>query len=388
MARLFVVVAALACVSWLFPCRLPACSFCPTTLKRETLSSEFDRAQLVIYGYVAQSHALPSPGSTEFHIEKVIKNDPILEKIARKDAKRGVTALTLPRYLPVLDAKDPPRLVIFCDVRGDKWEATLGRQVKSAAVVDYLAGARTENAKGRLQALAYFARFLDHADNAIAEDAFLEFARSNDEDVGRAAKLLTPEAIRKLLQRPQLDGDRISLFAFLLGSCGEPADADYLRKRIDQAREEDLRALDGLLAGYICLRPKEGWKLTHDTLADRRAGFIKRFSALRTVRFYQGYKPAETKAQMLQGYQAIIPDGEMADMAIEDLRRWKHWDLTPLILAQYAKESHNVPIVRRSIVRYALCSPQPEAREFVDRIQARDGELVAEIRESLEFEKR
>ena len=44
----------------------------------------------------------------------------------------------------------------------------------------------------------------------------------------------------------------------------------------------------------------------------------------------------------------------LADQAIEDLRRWGYWDLTTDVLAQYSKPTHAAPIVRRSIVRYAL----------------------------------
>ncbi len=100
-----------------------------------------------------------------------------------------------------------------------------------------------------------------------------------------------------------------------------------------------------------------------------------------------GWQPGATKPVMLNAYQQVVGDGEMADLAIEDLRRWKTWDLTPLILAQYGKASHDAPIVKRGIVRYALSCPLPEARGFLGRIRGRDGKLVREIAESLDFER-
>src|SRR5205085_8277081 len=106
-------------------------------------------------------------------------------------------------------------------------------------------------AKGKVAALGYYAKFLDHPDETIAEDAFLEFARSGDEEVGQAAKKLQPARLRALLQNSKIDPDRVSLFAFLLGCCGDAADAAFLKGRIEQARGDDLRALDGLLGGYI-----------------------------------------------------------------------------------------------------------------------------------------
>ena len=42
-----------------------------------------------------------------------------------------------------------------------------------------------------------------------------------------------------------------------------------------------------------------------------------------------------------------------------------------------------MPITRRAIIRYALCCPLPEARQFVERIRTRETELVSEIEAGL-----
>jgi hypothetical protein len=369
---------------WLLPCPASACSLCTSPLKKETLGQELDRAGLVFFGFAAnprlntQAGALPGSGNTDFHVEKIIKRDPLIG-----DPK----VLTLERYVPVLDPKDPPKFLIFCNVFKDKLDPYLGRQTKNLAVVEYLERAKKERALGKETALLYYAQFLDHPDDMIAEDAFLEFARSGDEEVGQVAKKLNPSRLRTLVQNPKLDADRISLFAFLLGNCGAASDADFLRKRIESAQGDDMRALDGLLGGYMAMRPKEGWKLARDILNDRHNNFLKKYAALRAVRFYMGWQPAASKASMLAAFQVVIPDGEMADLAMEDLRRWKQWDLTPLILAQYGKSTHEAPIVKRGILRYALCCPLPEAGSFLEKARGRDGDLIRELAESLEFEK-
>ncbi len=352
----------------LLPCPATACSLCTSPLKKETLGQELDRADLVFFGYATnprlhtQQGALPGSGATDFHVEKIVKT---------AGSTVAAKVVTLDRYVPVLDAKNPPRFLIFCTINKDKLDPYLGRQTSNPEVVDYVDRARAERAKGKAAALAYYARFLDHPDKVIAEDAFLEFARSGDEEVGEAAKHIQPARLRAALQNPALDPDRISLFAFLLGNCGDARDATSLRKRIDEAKGEDLRALDGLLGGYIALRPQEGWKLTAGILSSPGANFLKKYAALRTVRFYMSWQPALTKAPMEQAYRHAISDGEMADLAIEDLRRWKMWDLTPLILAQYGKATHDAPIVKRGILRYALCCPLPDAQRFLDRARAR-----------------
>jgi hypothetical protein len=248
-------------------------------------------------------------------------------------------------------------------------------------------GAQAERAKGKPEALRYYARFLDNIDPLIAEDAFLEFARSGDQEVGHVAKGLGPAQFRRLLQNPTLDADRISMFAFLLGNCGDAGDAALLKRRIDSAKGEDMRALDGLLGGLIALRGQVGWKLTTEILGDPHAGFLKKYAALRAVRFYMGWQPTASKSAMLAAYKQVVVDGEMADLAIEDLRRWKTWELTPLILSQYGKTTHGAQIVKRGIIRFALSCPLPEAQRFIARARDRDADLVRDIAESLAFEK-
>jgi hypothetical protein len=156
---------------------------------------------------------------------------------------------------------------------------------------------------------------------------------------------------------------------------------------IDNTGERNAKALDGALGGYIQMQPRQGWELTLKIVGDRRRTFPERFSAIRTLRFYHGWKPAESKDPILRGLSTLVEDGEMADFAVEDLRRWKIWDLTPKVLAQYDKPSHASPIVRRGIIRYALCCPTPEAKQFVNTVRRQDPDLVRDLEEGLGFDR-
>ena len=77
----------------------------------------------------------------------------------------------------------------------------------------------------------------------------------------------------------------------------------------------------------------------------------------------------------------------MADMAIEDLRRWKWWDLTKAVIGQYNQPTHSAPLVKNAILRYALTCPDADAAAFVKTVAATEPDLLREIRESLEFER-
>src|SRR5262245_48716862 len=192
------------------PSPAPACSLCgPGTRTQDTLRQEMERAKIVVYGTAANPRfaqgGLPGAGLTDLHIERVLKYDAFIA---------GKNTILLERYLPIIDPKDPPRFIVFCDIARDRLDAYQGRQVRSKDVLEYLEGAKAYQGKDRTEALKYYYRFLDHADETIAEDAFLEFARSTDAEVGAVSRYLDPDKLRGLVQNPKVTQDRLSLFAF------------------------------------------------------------------------------------------------------------------------------------------------------------------------------
>jgi hypothetical protein len=259
--------------------------------------------------------------------------------------------------------------------------------VQSAAALKYVEGILPLQGKDRTQTLLYFFRFLDDEDPRIATDAFLEFARSSDAEVGEVARHLPADQLRRLIASPRTTPERLGLYAFLLSAAGNPQDADLLRGLIERptARTED--ALGGLLCGYINLRPREGWDLAISVVTDSKRKLVQRFAVAYALRFFHGWKPMESRAHILRVQERMIADGTVADLAIEDLRHWKIWDLTGNILAQYNKPSHNAPIARMAIYRYALCCPLPEARRFVEEVRRREPQVIRDLEEQLEFER-
>jgi hypothetical protein len=360
------------------PCPAPACSLCGG-LNQFTLRQEMDRAKMVLYGTLSNPRfgTDGQPGTTDLQALKVLKDNPV---------RGGRATVQLNRYLPVLDPRDPPKFVVFCDVINGKIDPYRGKQA-GAAVVEYLEGAKALEGKGRTLMLLYYFRFLTHEDKALADDAFLEFARSTDQEIGEVARRLEPDRLRRLVQDPKTPSSQLGLYAFMLGACGTARDADLLRGMIERPTDRTAGALDGLLSGYITLRPAEGWDLVVRLLADRRRPFTERLAVSRTLRFYHSWKPAESRKQVLRGLSVMVPDPDVADLAIEDLRQWQMWDLTDTVLAQYGKPTHASPIARRTIGRYALSCPLPQARRFVAELRRRDPAMVRDLEEALSFEK-
>jgi hypothetical protein len=362
----------------------PACSLCDGALRSQTtFRQEFEQAKIVLYGTLANPQfkpgAAPGTGTTEFRVDKVIKSDPALA---------GRNKLELPKYIPVLDMKNPPKYVVFVSVKDNQLNPYHGRLAKSDSVLSYLKGVQDLRGKDRTQQLLYFFKYLDSADDTVSQDAFLEFAQCNDKEIGDIAKHLPAEKLRAWLKDSKTPSERLGLYAFLLGAGGNDKDAAaLLRQMIEHTDGRTGPALDGLLSGYINLKPREGWDLAAALLADAKKPLTERFAVARTLRFYHAWKAAETQKEVLRCLAVMVQDGEIADIAIDDLRQWKMWDLTKEILAVYEKPSHASPIARNNIIRYALCCTQPEAERFVAALSQRDPELVAQVRESLETEK-
>lgn len=350
-----------------------ACSLCVNPVNRATLGEEMDNSSVALIGTLSNPKlGAVGTGTTDFAIETVLKSDPAVAAIAGK-------SMTLARYMPVPDPKQPPRMIVFFETFRGKLEPVQGVAVKSPALIQYLEGARAARAKGRVTALMYYANFLSDADAAIAMDAYAEFAKSKDDDVAAAGKRLDPSLVRTLFAKADNDADRLALYGFLLGCCGRDSDADELLRRARSLAGDQRSALDGLLSGYIMLRPAEGWKLVGTMLGDAKQPFATRFAALRTVRMVQGCQGAAAKADILAAYRPAILDGEIADLAVEDLRRWQWWDLTPEIAQQLGRPSHSAPILQHCLIRYAHSCPLPEGKTMLARARQLEPEYVDDL---------
>jgi hypothetical protein len=190
-----------------------------------------------------------------------------------------------------------------------------------------------------------------------------------------------------LLTDPKTPAERLGFIGFLLGCSGGERDAGFLLKLMKQHGAKSPSALRGMMAGYVCLRPKDGWKRSLDVIADPTRGFLERHAILGMAEFFWNWKQTDHRDSLMLAVKAGVVQGDLADIAVEDLRRWKCWDLTRDVLSVYSRMSHDSEIVRRAILRYALTCPRPEASRFVAEQKKRTPDLVAEVEEALREEK-
>ncbi len=359
--------------------RADACTFCGDNVRtKPTLRMQFAQAKAVLYGTLKNPRVDPKTdeGYTDLHLSAALKDDP---------ARGNQNVLVLRAYLPVI-GDTPAAYLAFCGVANGKLDAAFGVPA-TPAVVEYLKGSAKLDATDCAACLAYFFKHLGSADATVAADAFVEFARATDTDIAKAAKHFDPAVLRKLIADEKTPGERLGVFAFLLGVSGGPADAAFLGGLLKQSplSERVRDSFGGLLAGYVLLAPKDGWALTAAVLGDDKQSYSVRLSSINTVRFLQATRGADNKAEVLKCCAALLPHGDFADQAIEDLRRWGYWELSADVFAQFAKPTHAAPIVRRCIVRYALSCPNDDAKRFVASVKQTDPKLVAAVEEMLKL---
>lgn len=352
-----------------------ACELCGSMAQRTSLTHEFSQAQVIVYGHLANPMFTNKAGSgtTEFHFDQIIKDDPALPR---------QKMMLVSRYLPILDPKSPPKYVMFFRSTKQGLQLASGKEVANKAALDFVAELhRLREEPGKM--MVHAAKHFDHADPLIADEAFMLFAKADDKLIAEHAAKLSPVNLRKLVKDPDMESERLSLFAYLLGACGNSDDADLLGSLAKNPQPRHYKAFEGILAGYITIRPKDGWATAQQLLHNDKQNFLLRYATLRTLRFYYNANPKEHGPQVMQGLASAIGHPDIADIAIEDMRRWKRWEHTKLVLSCWDKKSHQSPITRQSVVRFALACQEPDARAFLERARQQDPELVKRMEEEL-----
>lgn len=378
--------AGLAILALAFlPALASACPFCPSA--GQTLLGEVNQAHLIIFGTMTNAQRDPNEfgkGTTDFEIEVVVKDHEIL---------KGKKVITLPRYVPP-DPKSKTKHLVFCEVYKGELDPYRGEAVPpDSKIAEYLKGAIAIKEKDTTQRLLYFFKHFDSADWSISGDAFQEFSNAEYKDVRAAAAKMDPDQILKMLKDPNTSIARFGLLGLLLGHCGKgDTHGKALRELVNDPKVKQATGLDGLLAGYILLNSKDGLDFVASLIKDTKEDFLIRYAALRALRFFWEYRDdVLKKASIVESIQPLLKQSDIADLAVEDLRKWGQWELSPTVLGLFDKPTHDIPIVQRSIIKFALAGQEQnkECAAFIVRMKsdAKQSERVRDLEQLLELEK-
>jgi hypothetical protein len=349
-------------------------------MQGQTLIGDVNQASMVLYGSFANGKPDPNDltqGTTDFHVDAVIKPNEVLA---------GRSDLVLNRYVPPSDKGT--RFLVFCDVYKGKIDPYRGVPVQASGdMVAYLKGALAVKDKPIGERLRFYFDYLDDKEVEISNDAYKEFGNADYKDYRDMARDLPADKIATWLEDPNTPAFRYGLYASMLGHCGTAKHAELLRKMLEDAQKRVSSGVDGILCGYAMLKPKDGWAYMRAILKDPAKEFMLRYAALRGVRFFWDSRPdVIDKSELVAAVSDLLDQSDISDLAIEDLRKWKRWDLCDRVLGLQDKKSHDIPIVRRAILRYALSCPEKKAADFVAQARKRDAETVKDTEELLKLE--
>jgi hypothetical protein len=233
--------------------------------------------------------------------------------------------------------------------------------------------------------LRWFARWLEHPDRGIAEDAFMEFGLAPYRDVVAAADALDAAKLRQCIDEPGIDERRRGFYGLALGivavrarGLGHAAEADACLATLERAiatPASDFRAgYDGLLGGLLVARGEAALQTMRDLgllSESTRAGDARH--ALAALRFAWEFLPdrmprerVATAAARLVGNPAVAAD------VVIDLARYGYWASIDEVAALWDTFGSDDPLVRRAVAGYLIACPFDRAQGIVGQIAMRD----------------
>ncbi len=238
--------------------------------------------------------------------------------------------------------------------------------------------------------LAYFARFLEHPNPLIADDAYLEFAHASFDQTVAAVPSLKMTDLRRWLLAQTVPPERKGFYGLALGlatSADDRRQNEELLRRQIMAPAVDFRAgFDGILGGYLMLAGNKGLDLL-DTryLANSQAAVGDVQHAMRAMRFYHEFGHGIDPAKQAEALTHVLDRPEFAAEAITDLARWQYWPILNRLADLYQRRDYNDPVIHRAIVGYLRVCPQPEAATVLDHLRQADPKSVAEAEQYWEI---
>ncbi len=385
--RMLLSVALVATVLLDFTPPAQACPGCGPP-SGQTLTSEVAQADFILFGTLGNQKPDPkdpgsSKGTTDITIEAIVKPHPMV-----KDKK----VFTIPRYVPP-DAKPYKYLVFFNVVNGDVDPYRGVAVATDSKLPEYVKGALEVKTKDSITRLKYFFNYLESNEIEISADAYNEFAYADYKEIHELAPKLSSDTLLKWLKDPNTRASRYGLYGLLIGHSGKPEHAKELRGLLDDPERKFSSGLDGMLMGYTLLDKKAGYGYILKLIGDPASEFLVKHAGLKALRFFWEYRPdVLTKKQILDAMAVLMGHPDIADMPVDDLRKWKAWEMTNTVLNLSTLETHNtLPINRRAILKFAIAaswadSTNGAAAVFVEKARKDDPDRVKLIEDLLKDE--
>ncbi len=375
-----VVLAAGLCLVAL-PRQTRACPFCAAVSL--TFAQEIDQSEAAVIAKLVE----PPPASAlgpnaegplpqgRFAVVEVLKGAELVQAAGLLEGETLLSAIMIEAKpigdLFLLMAVEPPDLI---------WSNPIAVSDRAIAYLKQL-GSLPEAGPDRL---AFFQRHLEDDDDALARDAYDEFAVAPYKAVQGLENRMDPTKLLEWIENPAVPSNRRRLYATMLGICGTPADASRIERILlgeelgDDA--DDIRSgLDALIACYVVLRGPTGLDLIDSLFLDRRSRdipFTETYAAVMALRFLGEESTVVPRERVLESLRLLLNEPKLADLVIADLARWSDWSVIDQLTQIYADATPENLFVREPIVNYMKACPLPAAEVALEKLREIDPEAV------------
>lgn len=228
--------------------------------------------------------------------------------------------------------------------------------------------------------LRWFARWLEHPDPVVAEDAFAEFGQAPFAAVREAADALPAARLRDWVADPGISQQRRGFYGLALGlvAAADPDEREACRQALWQVIEQpadDFRAgFDGILAGVLVADGEAGLEaLTACGLLEPAARPVEKRQMLAVLRFaWESLGDTIPRDRLAQATARLLESPVTAAEATIDLARYRWWDATDRVAALWSELGNDDPLVRRAVAGYLIACPEPQARQHEAALRRRD----------------
>jgi len=349
-----------------FPAIALSCPFCVAV--KPTLSQQRASADIVVFGELIETHEREQV----FRVHQVIKGKQRIgnaEQLAvPAEVARGIGAL----------------VVLFATVSKDSTigDARWSTVTMNETSLGYFIRSPSDRAPAKAR-LAYYARFLQHRDPLIAEDAYLEFGHAPFAEAVQVADHLPSEKLRAWITDPNVPQERKSFFALALGfprtEDVHAENAAFLRKIILTPASDFRAGFAGVIGGYLLVAGEPGLELIEEhilTNPDAAEGDLRHVA--NALRSYYEFDRTVPPQRLAQSVRLLLTRPSLAARAIVDLGRWGDWGALSEVVALYDPAMRPPVALRRAIVGYLSACPLEEAEAALEKLRQGDPRGVAE----------
>lgn len=236
--------------------------------------------------------------------------------------------------------------------------------------------------------LRYFAPFLEHADQLVAEDAWREFGHAPYDAVAEVVDLLPLAKMKTWLVDANIPQHRQGFYGLALGLARNDKErgenARFLRTCIERPANDFRAGFDGVLGGYLIAAGEPALKLIEERyLANPQSANGDVRHAMTALRFYHEYGHKIPPDRLAVALRHTLSRPEFAAAAIADLSRWEDWDSLPSVVELFGRPGYEAPATRRAIAAFVLRCPGPAAQKEAARLRELAPQVVAEAEQFL-----